>query len=239
MKSITLDLRLALVLVAALVWCGFLIVLRTLWTWSFDYAFLVWNLGLATIPIVVSSLIVRQTHWICRAGLAPVWLLFLPNAPYMITDFIHLRALDSGPLWLDVLMVSSCAGTGLAMGYLSLMQIHSLFIRARKARLGWLVTTGALFLSGFGIYLGRFLRWRSVDLFRDPLLLLSDIAERVFNPLTHYRAWGVTLGFGVFLCLGYVVLMATGMANQTVQRTGASRFALETNRTSSAAGSRR
>jgi uncharacterized membrane protein len=226
MNSIVLHLRFGIVLIAALLWCGLLIVVRTLWTWSFDYAFLVWNLGLATVPLVLSSLIVWHSHRMTRAALAPLWLLFLPNAPYMITDFIHLRVLDSGPLWLDVLMVSSCAGTGLVMGYFSLMQIHSLFIRAQRPGLGWLVTVGALLLSGFGIYLGRFLRWRSVDVFRDPLVLIGDVTERVFNPLIHYRAWGVTLGFGALLCLGYVLFMAIGWASQAVQ-------------TPSAAGSRR
>jgi uncharacterized membrane protein len=217
MKTVTPHLRLAIVLAAVLAWCGLLILGRTLWTWSFDYAFLVWNLGLATIPIILSSLIVWQSHWISRAVLAPLWLLFLPNAPYMITDFIHLRTVDSGPLWLDVLLLASCAGTGLVVGYFSVMQVQSIF----RPRLGWLAAITALLLSGLGIYLGRFLRWRSVDLFRDPFGLVLDVTQRVFNPLLHYRAWGVTLGFGVLLCLGYLVFRAAGWANQTLQATAA------------------
>lgn len=216
MRFIAPPVQVALVLVAGLIWSGLLVAVRTLWTWNLDYAFLVWNLGLATIPIVLSSLIVWQTHWISRVILAPIWLLFLPNSPYLVTDLIHLRSVDSGPLWLDVLMVSSCAGTGLAMGYFSLLQIHSLFVRAQKAQLGWLVAAGALFLCGFGIYLGRFLRWRSVDLFVDPLRLGSDIAERFLNPSIHYRAWGVTLGFGTLLCLGYALFTTSAMASGRV-----------------------
>lgn len=219
MKLFPPLLPLFLALAVGWMWCGSLIVGRALWIGNFDYVFLVWNLGLGTIPIVLSSLMAWQTHWRSRAVLAPLWLLFLPNAPYLITDFIHLRAVDSGPLWLDVLLLFSCAAAGLAMGYASLLQIHSLFVRARRDRLGWLVAAGALFLCGFGIYLGRFLRWRSVDLFRDPARLLWDITDRILNPLDHYRAWGVTLGFGVLLFLGYAGLVAAGMLSQVVNRT--------------------
>ena len=194
MKSIAPHFRAALALMAALAWCGSIITLRILWTGSFDYAFLVWNLGLATIPLLLSSLIVWQAHWINRMVLGMLWLLFLPNAPYMITAFIHLRALDSRRVWLDVLMLPSCAGRGIVIAYWSLIQIHSLFIRAQWPRLGWIVTTCALFLSGFGIYLGRFLRWRSADVFRDPFVLLGDVIDRLLNPWVHYRAWGVTVG---------------------------------------------
>jgi len=218
MKSIV-QLRVGIVLLSALAWCGLLLVVRTLWTWSLDYAFLVWNLGLAVIPLLLSSLIVWQQHSAIRFGLSFLWLLFLPNAPYMITDFIHLRALDSGPLWLDVLLVSSCSATGLAFGYCSLIQIHSLFTQAQRPGLGWIVSAGALFMCGFGIYLGRFLRWRTIDVFNNPFALLGDVTDRVLNPWLHCRAWGVTLGFGFFLFLGYALLTFMGMANKAMDRT--------------------
>ena len=115
-----------------------------------------------------------------------------------------------GPVWLDVLMLSSCAATGLAMGYCSVMQIHRLFNSAKRPVLGWSVALLAMFLSGLGIYVGRFLRWRSIDIAHDPFRLLGDIAERAANPFVHYRAWAVTLGFGVMLSLGYAFLMLRG-----------------------------
>ena len=220
MHNLAPHFRIGIVLVTALAWCGLLIVGRVLWTWTLDYAFLVWNLGLAAIPLFLSSIMMWQRHLVMWVVLGPLWLLFLPNAPYVITDFVHLRAVDSGPLWLDVLMVSSCAGTGLAMGYCSLMQIHSLFIRAKRELLGWFVTMGALFLSGFGIYLGRFLRWHSFDIFLNPPLLLGDVAERILYPWMHFRTWGVTLGFGVFLCIGYAAVMAIGRGSQTIENEG-------------------
>jgi uncharacterized membrane protein len=103
-------------------------------------------------------------------------------------------------------MLASCAATGLAFGYSSTMQIHQQFQAAGKPIIGWTVALSGMFLCGFGIYLGRFLRWRSIDLFHEPIRLLTDIFERLANPFVHYRAWGVTLGFGCALSLGYLVL---------------------------------
>ena len=210
MKALSHELKLLALLSAALVWCGALIIIRTVWTRSFDYAFLVWNLGLAAAPMIFSTLVVCQPRLPLRLLLGCLWLLFLPNAPYLITDFFHIRTLNSGPLWLDVLMLSSCAATGLALAYCSAFQIHRLINSAGRPVLGWSVALLAMFLSGFGIYLGRFLRWRSIDIAHEPLRLLGDITERVANPVVHYRAWAVTLGFGVMLSLGYGLFMLRG-----------------------------
>ena len=212
--------QLACVSIAALAWCALLVAFRTLVTDSPHYLFLVWNLGLATVPILISSLIrYCQTVW-TRGILGLLWLLFLPNSPYIVTDLVHLRALDSGPLWLDALLVASCAGTGLSIGYLSVMQIQREFTQAKRPRLGALVCTSALFLSAFGMYLGRFKRWHSIDLLIDPMGLLLDIIGPFTDPLLHSRAWEVTIGYGTSLCVGYAFFTALRQANQSLERTG-------------------
>ncbi len=210
MNTLLREWKLFVMLTAALAWCAVLIVVRTAWTHNLDYGFLVWNLGLAAAPMFFSTIAVSQPRFPVRLLFGCLWLLFLPNAPYILTDFFHIRTLNSGPIWLDVLMLSSCAATGLALAYCSTMQIHRSFDSARKPVLGWTVAVLAMFLSGFGIYLGRFLRWRSIDMAHDPFRLLVDIAERAGNPIVHYRAWGVTVGFGVMLSLGYAFFMLRG-----------------------------
>ena len=200
------NLKTIILLAVAGAWCGFLILFRMLWTQSFDYVFLVWNLGLAIAPFLFSTLSCLQSRLSLRVFFGLLWFLFLPNAPYLITDLFHLRVLASGPIWLDVLMLTSCAATGLALAYASARQIQAMFHTAGKPVTGWAVALSGMFLCGFGIYLGRFLRWRSIDLFHEPVRLLTDIFERLLNPVVHYRAWGVTLGFGCALSLGYLVL---------------------------------
>jgi uncharacterized membrane protein len=120
------SLKLLGLLCLALAWCGVLLVIRTVWTRNFGYAFLFWNLSLASAPMFFSSLAVLQRRLPLRLLFGALWLLFLPNAPYIITDFFHLRVLDSGPIWLDTLLLASCAATGLALGYCSVMQIPEL-----------------------------------------------------------------------------------------------------------------
>lgn len=195
---------------ALLAWCGALLALRLARSNSFLFAFLMWNLFLAAIPFLASLAFevldryrrVRPLQWACFA----VWLLFLPNAPYIITDFIHLKYRPPIPLWYDVLTLLSCAGAGLLLGYASVMIVHRIVARHYGGFAGWATALIALFLSAFGIYLGRFLRWNSWEALTDPLPLFSDIATRIMNPLQHPKTFAVTGLFGIALCLGYIAL---------------------------------
>jgi uncharacterized membrane protein len=73
-----------------------------------------------------------------------------------------------------------------------------------------MVAAGSLLLSGFGIYLGRFLRRNSWDPFTDPAGLFLDISDRLLNPTSYPRTYAVTLIFGLGLLLGYVALRVAG-----------------------------
>ena len=203
-----------------LIWCAGLLALRLARSNSVSYAFLVWNLFLAAIPFGASLVLETLDAWrrmrpLQWASLV-VWLLFLPNAPYIITDFIHLRNRPPIPLWYDVLLLLSCAGTGLLLGYASVMIVHRIVARHYGVVAGWTTTLLALFLSAFGMYLGRFLRWNSWEALTDPLPLFSDIAHRMMNPLQHPKTFAVTGLFGIALCLGYIALdvLAESMARE-------------------------
>ena len=95
---------------------------------------------------------------IVEAGCFALWLLFLPNAPYTLTDLLHLTTAASAPAWYDLALLLSCAGTGLLLGYLSLIDVHDLVAKTFGLAMGWLLAFASLLLSGFAIYLGRFLR---------------------------------------------------------------------------------
>jgi uncharacterized membrane protein len=140
--------------------------------------------------------------WACFA----TWLLFLPNAPYIMTDFLHLRDRPPIPLWYDVLLLLSCSGAGLLLGYASVMIVQRVITRHYGVMAGWATALSALLLSAFGIYLGRFLRWNSWEALTDPMPLFSDIASHIVNPLHHPKALAVTALFGIALCLGYIAL---------------------------------
>ncbi len=195
-----------LVFTALLLWCGALLALRGWRANNSTFFFLAWNLFLAAIPFAAAMVFERTKVWLVQAVALIVWLLFLPNAPYIVTDFIHLRPRPPVPLWFDVLLLLSAAGTGLLLGYGSVMIVQRAIERRRGAVTGWAVAAFALILSAFGIYLGRFVRFNSWEVVTDPVPLFADIANRLMNPMAHPRTFAVTALYGVALLLGYAAL---------------------------------
>jgi uncharacterized membrane protein len=132
-----------------------------------------------------------------------VWLAFLPNAPYIVTDLIHIRVGNDTLLWLDVLVVLSFALSGLLLFYLSLLDMQQL-IKSKFKRIPiQTISIFILFLSSFGVYLGRFLRYNSWEIISNPQVLISDVFEIMVSPFQNVTAWLFTLGFGGFLVVGY------------------------------------
>lgn len=191
-------------------WCATLLVLRMERSGSLFYGFLLWNLFLAWIPWLTARAFRassrRRSPRFLRFGWFTLWLLFLPNAPYVLTDLLHLASRPPVPLWYDLALLFSCAGTGLLLGYISLLEVQGTVEEQLGRMAGWIVAAGSLFLSGFGIYLGRFLRRNSWDPLTDPAGLFRDISDRLLNPTSYPRTYAVTLIFGISLLLGYVAL---------------------------------
>ncbi|HEX6159596.1 MAG TPA: DUF1361 domain-containing protein [Thermoanaerobaculia bacterium] len=199
-----------LVFGALLGWCMLLLGVRIARSNAFYFFFLSWNLFLAAVPygaaVVLETLDRSRRHGAMQWTAFVIWLLFLPNAPYIITDFIHLRPRPPIPLWYDMLLLLSSAGTGVLLGYGSMLIVQRVIARRFGKRQGWLLAVLTMMLSAFGIYLGRFLRFNSWDAFTDPLPLFADIAQRLMNPMAHPKTFAVTLLFGMALTLGYIAL---------------------------------
>lgn len=192
-----------------LFWCVSLIAVRIDRTGSGYYRFLITNLVLACVPLFLSTLLRIashwQLHWTIQFVLLSLWLLFLPNAPYILTDILHLTRANHAPAWYDLALLLSCSGTGLLVGYLSLIDVQGIVARSIGSALGWIFAMVSLGLSGFAIYLGRFLRWNSWDVLFEPSRLFGILGAAI-NPGAHARAVAVTLIFGVILTLGYITL---------------------------------
>ena len=210
--------RRTLLIAALLAWCASLMALRIVRTGTLMYAFLGWNLFLALVPLAASEVLVRAKRTgsqLCSLGL---WLLFLPNAPYILTDLLHLRARPPVPLWFDLALLLSCAGTGLLLAFESVADVQAFMTRRFGDLVGWSVAIASLVLSAFGIYLGRFLRWNSWDVVANPAALIADVAQRIVNPLAHTRTTGVTVIFGVLLTLGYAAFAARAAVGGAARR---------------------
>jgi uncharacterized membrane protein len=203
------DVRRIIVVTMLLFWCFCMIVVRIDRTGSFYYRFLMTNLFLACVPLFLSTALrvanYLRLRWPIQAPLFVLWLLFLPNAPYILTDILHLTRASEAPAWYDLALLLSCAGTGLLVGYLSLVDVQGIVARRFGNALAWIVAMVSLALSGFAIYLGRFLRWNSWDVLFAPTRVF-EIMDGVMHPWAHAKPLAVTLIFGVILTLGYISL---------------------------------
>ena len=81
------------------------------------------------------------------------------------------------------------------------MEVHVPELEPFSCRSALVVAVALLFIGSFGVYLGRYLRWNSWDVIRNPVGLTMDVAERILVPWDHPRTWGMTLLLGMFLNL--------------------------------------
>jgi len=192
--------------------CLALVAGRIFYSHTHHFQTLVWNLFLAWIPLVLAALIYRiatrrgdLTRWILVPA-ALVWLLFFPNAPYIVTDLVHLGQYhDNVPGWFDVMLVAWFAWTGLLLGVASLRLMQDLVARARGSRAGWVFVLLVTVAGSLGIYVGRFLRFNSWNVFQAPVTLVDMGWDQVTRP----DARELLLGFSVLFGLLFLFVYAT------------------------------
>ncbi len=188
-----------------------------------DYSALIWNLGLAWIPFVFASIAYvvswsRRLLYLVVPVCAFIWLIFFPNAPYILTDFQHLTTNpNNAPLWYDVLMLIWFAWTGLLLGLVSLHFMQDIVTRAFGRIYGWLFTIIVTALSSVGIFLGRFYRWNSWDILGDPMPIANDIWGWLRHPFANLRVYGFTLLFTILFLFVYLAIHAFGRVMQERQ----------------------
>lgn len=183
------------------------------------YGFLVWNLFLAWIPFVVSSILVKLedkfNSKVFNFSMFFIWLLFFPNSPYILTDIIHLVDIrDHVPIWYDLMLILSFAWSGLLVGLVSLSQIHKILNKKMKSFNSWLIIFLSIFLCSFGVYLGRYQRWNSWDLFTQPLTLVKGMILNMFEPAAGMTSVGVTGLFTIFITISYLTFYSLNNHNQ-------------------------
>lgn len=190
--------------------CLALLTLRTRRTEYFALSF-VKNLFLAALPFPlawVCDSLERHDH--ARLALIPgaAWLAFFPNAPYLVTDVIHLRPSKSVPLWFEGVTFAAFGATGLLLAYVSLYLVQSAVRRRFGERWSFLFAAGSLLACGYGVYLGRIERWNSWDVVGRPAELASSVRSHLLRPLHNLDAVLLTGFIAVFLLVGYGIITA-------------------------------
>jgi len=188
---------------------------------STRYIFLLWNLILAATPVLIAYVLtqrVRQFGWLKwqQVTLTILFLVFLPNSFYLVTDLVHLRETYEASLIYDVVLLASFMWSGLVLGYCGVYMVHSELKRRLSENQALGLAMLILFAVSFAIYLGRYTRWNTWDLVMQPAGLLFDVSDRFINPAVHSDTY-VTTGI-IFLLLAslYFVIYE---ASQLVRRT--------------------
>jgi uncharacterized membrane protein len=171
------------------------------------HGFMLWNLFLAAIPAVLAHALFRLparrrgiAWWAGCAG----WILFLPNAPYLLTDVVHMvheiqRTHSDARAYLVIATYGMLFALGLA-SYAFSLQLFRCFLR-RNVR-AVLVAPMMLFVHGLcvvAMYLGRVVRLNSWDVFTAPQQVVASVL-RIPRPTTVVVlvVTFVVVGVGVF-----------------------------------------
>ncbi len=187
-----------------------LLAARIVVTGSFTYLFLAWNLFLAFVPYCITWSMTRNVRILENPltyyALLAIWLLFIPNSFYIITDLFHLNRFSEAPQWFNLLLIFSFAWNGLLAGIISLRRVEVLFTITKGANFSAMVVFSVMWLSGFGIYIGRYLRFNSWDVLTDPFSLVTEIVDLVIHPLQNAEAWAMTGCYALFMTLVYFTI---------------------------------
>lgn len=184
-----------------------LLLVRILYTGKPVFLFLPWNLFLAVVPYVITGFLMRRPAWIeNRKKLVPVfllWLLFIPNSFYILTDLYHLDLSKEAPRWFDLTLIFSFAWNGLLLGILAVNRMETVIRIFLGSHTTLFFVYPVMWLIAFGIYIGRYLRFNSWDVLTSPFALLQEVGEMFVIPQRYTYAWGMIFCFSIFMLLVY------------------------------------
>ena len=177
---------------------------------SFYLLFLVWNIFLAAIPYGISFVAKGypslSTKTLIKPVLLIIWILILPNAPYILSDFTHLKWTSPQFFMLDTVIITGFSVLGLLYMFYSIKDVQELYFSTLSRKQTYLLLITLCLLLGFGIYLGRYLRWNSWDILQQPENLAADIGNLIFHPIRNNLAWIVTLSYATISAATITIL---------------------------------
>lgn len=201
-----------------------LLAIRMILAGNSRFIFMIWNLVLAWIPVLfalglrLGLATYRLKSW-QNVVLIVLWLGFLPNSFYLMTDLIHLQSSGEASILYDIGMMMSFIINGLLLGYISLYIVHVQLLKKLRASIVLWFVGFVLLACSFAIYLGRYLRWNTWDIIFNPFGILFDVSERVVNPVLHYQTFIVTGVFFIILSSTYAVIyQITKVLSHNVQK---------------------
>jgi len=205
--------------------CGFscfLLAARVFITGHLTYIFLLWNLFLAFLPYAITVLLWAHSRTtnnkMILVGFMILWLLFIPNSFYILTDLFHLDNFHSAPKWFDLLMIFSFAWNGLLLGLMSVRKTELILEVVSGRGFSFLIVFIVMWLNAFGIYIGRYLRFNSWDIIMQPFSLFNEMLEILLHPVRNKMEWGMIMVYALFMTVLYITVKKLGENFQTINQ---------------------
>lgn len=197
-----------------------LLLIRMLAAGNSRFSFMAWNLFLAWLPLLFAHLLqkgLRTSRWLSlkNALFSLLWLTFLPNSFYLVTDFIHLRGASLDSAVFDAVMFMSFALAGLILGCMSVYLLHRQLARRLAYDMTWAFLLACFLLSAVAIYLGRYLSWNSWDLVINPFYILLDLSDRLTSRSGLSLTFETTMLFFSFITVSYIGFYSAVKAART------------------------
>jgi uncharacterized membrane protein len=172
------------------------------------FVFLPWNLFLAWVPYQISTALMQKPGLVERrwklGALCIAWILFIPNAFYILTDLFHLQLREESTRWFDLTLIFSFAWNGLLLGILSVRQMEKIASHVVGLKSEWLFLAPVMWLIALGIYIGRFMRFNSWDVITNPFTLFGEIGFMLIHPFRHFVSWSTIACFAIFMTIIYI-----------------------------------
>lgn len=175
-----------------------------------------WNALLALLPALLAVPLFRhrgRRGALWGAGLL-AFLLFLPNAPYVVTDLVHLRG-DVGLAGSDAAVYAGVLplyGAFIAGGFgcyaISLQEVGAWLTRTRRRQMVGAVEIGLHALCAVGVLLGRLARLNSWDTVTEP----EGTVGRALDSLTWRGSPIVLVALFVVIWMGHAVTRSLATA---------------------------
>ena len=197
-------------MVTSVFFSSVMLAIRIFYTGRLTFVSLEWNLFLAFVPYFITQWVnariaLTKNKW-KFALIFFVWLLFIPNSFYILTDLFHLQENNNAPLWFDLLLILSFAWNGLLAGILSVRHMEKIILVLWGSRHELVFLYPVMWLNALGIYIGRYLRYNSWDIITNPFRLAMDIFDMVSHPVLYKNAWGMIFFYSVFILILYLTI---------------------------------
>lgn len=184
---------------------------QSLYLFMLNVVMMGWNILLSVVPIILARWLNRTRSTFIQIILFLLWLIFLPNTLYMVTDIIHLFNPKFGQLtfvfqilgiWLYMIVIFLAVFTFI-LSIKPVLMRYRVFLDGLTRSYKLLLFSIFSLLIGFAISMGRFQRTNTWYIFTQPMRVVQDVFASLTDPTVVLLALAYSVGAFVIILLTF------------------------------------